>query len=150
MVTLQKWNSPNATTPALTSAHNDGTIAGGMTSAGNIIDNGTATALHLYAAISANINFTSAPVAADYLSIYLLKRIDSTNYDAGSSVLTPAANNLWCTLPLVTTTTGNQRLSQAGLLIPPCPFKLIMKNNTTQGLGAANVVDIVLYEEQST
>lgn len=121
-----------------------------MSSAGNIIDNGTATALHLYAAVTMNAHFTSKPAAADYLSIYALKRVDSTNYDAGSSALTPGANNLLCTLPLVATTSGSQRLSAANLLISPFPFKLILQNNTTQGLGAGNVLDIVLYDEQSS
>jgi hypothetical protein len=80
------------------------------------------------------VTFPTAPTANTAFVVWLLREVDGTNYEDGSSTITPTRNpDLVFTLRAVTTV---QRIAVVGEL-PPGSFKALLRNDgTTQTTSA--------------
>ena len=81
------------------------------------------------------VTFGTAPTANTACVVWLLREIDGTNYEDGSSTVTPTRNpDLVFTLRAVTTA---QRIVVIGDL-PPGSFKVLLRNDgTTQTMASS-------------
>lgn len=143
MANTVTWTSTGVYTALVTSSQLSGlsTVQGAIGSAvtGNTFQ---------YALVELQHNTTGALSAGDYFSVYFLSAADGTNYEDGSTTITPARSpNV--IVPLRGITNGSQRVTIANVVLPPGAFKpLIFNISSTSVSTATSVLSYTPYNDQ--
>ena len=117
--------------------------AGTQSTLGSEIDNSTNKYLLAEAEFLAGGTYT--PTANGYIELWLLRAMDGTNYEDGSSSIVPARRPD-IIIPVRAGTTITPRALAAGLLIPPGKYKALAGNRTGATLPASgNVIALRPY-----
>ncbi len=131
MATTQKWSRGTADTILTTElnslANNTNVVK--STAVAPTSSEYTMVEVELY------VTFGSTPTANTAVSIWFLREIDSTNYEDGSSTITPTRNP--DVVFGVRATTNPQRMIKTCLL-PPGNFKPLLRNEGTGQAFAAS------------
>jgi hypothetical protein len=137
MVTNLKWSSYNTPDTAIAGADLNG-LTNGSYKLGAEIDNSTDgyTIADLLIGLSSSITSGSGNPA---VSIWIMPAIDGTNYPtppggSGGATFT----NLFQGSILIPASTTTQYLPYTGLFIPPCKFKIMIRNDTGVSFPATN------------
>jgi hypothetical protein len=143
MATTHKYATPESVTTLLSTGLNS--LANAARVVSSDVDN--ATGLYLYADFECN--FASAAFAAGaYVSLYLLESIDGTNYEDGSSSVTPTAQCLIANIPFRNATAA-QIHTVRGIVLPPTHFEIELINNCGVTLASSgNTLKMNRYNEQ--
>lgn len=144
MPTAEKWlTSTRAGNPIslLTTELNSLTSTGSALSAA--IDNDADK--DIYADLELLIQYGTSPNAGSIIEVYIVRTIDGTNYEDGSTTgpVVPA-NGLVGTFVLRAVTTG-QRMIIPGVPIPPRDFKVMVVAKTTGQTAAASGNTLIGY-----
>lgn len=143
MATTHKYATPNSVEQLITTGL-DG-LANGSRAVSGAVDN--ATDLYLYGDFECNFASANFP-AGGYVSLYILEAIDGTNYEDGSTSITPTAQALIANVPFRTANAA-QIHTVRGIVLPPAKFKIELINNTGVALAAnTNILNLVRYNEQ--
>lgn len=141
MANAVKWSTPAAIASLITTGLNS--LANGARA--------TATATtgnrEQYADFELVCTFGSAPAADSPVYLYFLKRIDGTNYEDGSTSLTPsAAPDVIFTVRAVTSA---QREIRARIVLPNGDFQVLLVNASGQAMAASgNTLKWVTYDDE--
>lgn len=126
------WATPASIATALSTELNslaDGSYSNASTAYDNL------TNLYLYCQLEL-VLASLTPGTGGYVSVYLVKQLDGTNYEDGGGATAPRATSLVCTFDL-STSTGAKRQISMPFPIPPCPFKFVLYNKAGVSLGAS-------------
>lgn len=136
MASTIKWSAAlTARGSVLSTEMNSLAASGGKTNAGSEINN--SSNLDSYAWLEFYTGgFGTAPTAGTTLDVYMLRAIDDTNYEDGSSSVTPHPPAFVCSLP-VNNTTSAQRIVSRMFTIDPSKVKFLLINNTNQALPSS-------------
>ena len=143
MANTVTWTSTGSYTALVTSSQLSGlsTVQGAIGSAvtGNTFQ---------YAIFELQHNTTGALTAGDYFSVYLLSAADGTNYEDGSTTVTPA-RAADVIIPLRGVTNASQRVAIANVTLPPGAFKPLIYNiSSTSVSTATSVLSYTPYNDQ--
>ena len=101
------------------------------TNAGAEIDN--SVNLDQYGYLKITADFISAPDDVyPTLDIYMVKALDGTNYEDGSSSVTPSSQSFIASVPVLKVATAQIPGVVGPFLLPPCKIKFIVENQTGQ------------------
>jgi hypothetical protein len=141
-MSTHKYATPESPTSLITTGLDS--LANGARAVSAAVDN--ATGLYLYADFECN--FASAAFAAGaYVSLYLLESIDATNYEDGSTSVTPTAQALIANIPFRNATAAQIHAAR-GIVLPPTNFKILLINNTGVALAASgSTLKCIRYNE---
>lgn len=142
MATTNKFTAPEAIATALTTELNSLANAG-LSAASAAIDN--EAGLYLYMELEL-VLASLTPTGVPYCSVYLVKQIDGTNYEDNT---VSATHQVVAVFPM-STAVAAKRIIVSNILIPPCPFKLIVQNNCGPALAASgNTLKYRRFYEQA-
>src|SRR4051812_10678267 len=142
MATTNKWTAPEAIATALTTELNS-LANSALSSASSAIDNETDKYLYMELEL---VLASLTPTGTPYCNVYLVKQIDGSNYEDNT---TSATHQIVAVFPL-STAGAAKRIIVSNILIPPCPFKLIVQNNCGPSLASSgNTLKYRRYYEQS-
>lgn len=111
-------------------------------------DNSQEAALWPYAIFELLVDFAVAPIAGRVLNLYLLPKLDGTNYPDAHIT---AVQSLPAVEFVVASTTDTQRLCSGPVALPPCEFRGYLVNDADQALSTATMhVKIKPYTTQIT
>lgn len=138
-----KWATPTAIATALTTDLN--TLANGSFSAVSAeYDNETNQ--YLYGEFELHLA-SLTPSSGGYCALYLVKKIDGTNYEDGGGAVTPPSTALVASFPLRATAAA-QHVVVGNVLLPNCPFKMIVENRSGVSFaGSGNTLKYRFYGE---
>lgn len=125
----------DGTSPSLVSLAND------ARQISDEIDNSTNRYTHI--ALDLYIRASASPSAVPYVSIWFVNTVDATNYEDGSTSVTPARNpdvNI-----LLRSITTQQRLSVIVPFYCPLKFKILLLNKVGVALTATSNENILKY-----
>jgi hypothetical protein len=106
------------------------------TNAGTEVDN--SVNLDQYGFLKIDADFGSAPSDGyPTLDIYLMKALDGTNYEDGSSSVVPSGQSFLASVPVRKVDTAQIPGLIGPFLLPPCKIKFIVENQTGQATGAS-------------
>jgi hypothetical protein len=95
-----------------------------------------------------DVTYGTNPAADGYVALHLVKALDGTNYEDGSSSLDPS-NTTWVGAVNVQATTSAQKVTLTGVPLPPFKFKAILQNVAGQAMAASgNTVTLYPYVEE--
>jgi len=127
------WGTPSSLTSYLSSSLNS--LAASTTDLGGEIDNGTTKATYMDLLLNlASLDLSAASNPA--VDVYLIPAVDGTNYDTADDAVSadasvPPADQLLTRIGLRKGTAAEaKRESKVALVIPPCKFKLLIRNMT--------------------
>lgn len=101
----------------------------------------------LYGIFEVKARGASAFAAGDYLAVYFILSADGTNYEDGSSSITPEREpDLVFPVRAVST---QQKITVKNVLLPPCKFKTLLVNNTNQNLTNTDSENVLNYRTYS-
>jgi len=149
MANAVKWETPVAETDILTTQLNS-LSAGSTSSAGSAHDNQTNK--DRFAMFELDVTFGSAPTAGGTVDLYLVPRVDLTNFVDSTSPLQEAM--FICSFVVRNTTAQRivgHCIKDGGMfaMIPPVQFKGIVVNNTDQAFPASgSTVAMTTFNEE--
>lgn len=147
MPTDFKWKTAETLTSLLTtelnSLANSTTISTGKVLAGAIANQ---TDLFEFISFQLSVTYGTTPTAGAYVGLWLVKSLDATVYEEGSTTIDPARNED-VYLPLLLSTAA-QVISVTGIVIPPFAFKVLVRNKAGQAMAASgNILKYSRYIE---
>lgn len=143
MANTVTWTSTGTYTTLVTSSQLSGlsTVQGAIGSAvtGNTFQ---------YAQIELQVNSTGAYSAGDFFSVYFLRAPDGTNYEDGSTTITPA-RTADVVIPVRGITNGSQRVTIDQVVLPPGSFKPLIFNLASTAVSTAtSLLSYLPYNDQ--
>lgn len=137
MANAVKWGQGlAATVQTVLSTELNSLANGAYTNAGTAFDNANASNLNTYGWLELNVTFGSAPTDKSTIDIYMLKAMDGTNYEDGSSSVRPAGASLVASIDLRNSTSAQKRASGM-FVMPPSPVKFLAYNGSGQAFPAS-------------
>lgn len=135
-----KWETPVSETDLLTTELNSMTASGGLSTLGAAFDNQAGK--DRWASFVLNVTFGTAPTAGGTVDLYLVPRIDLTNFADSSD---PLQLSMLVATFTVRNTTSAQRIAGAaygppgGIItrLAPLQYKAIAVNNADQAFPAS-------------
>lgn len=118
------WSALGGATVGITGT-NLRSVADGANKLGAEYDNSTNH--NMYADFAMELVFNTAPVAGDYVALYILGAPDGSNYEYGSDTVDPAAT-AWVGNFVVRTTTASHYCVLKHILLPNTKFKPLAMN----------------------
>lgn len=122
---------------------------GSSTALGTEYDN--STNLYLWGMFECNVTFGTNPTAGNLLNLYLVPAPDGTNYDDGSSSVTPPVTGYVGGFP-VRAVTSAQKIPlgvtnpPTMIPLPPTKFKILLINNSGQAFpSSGSTVKFIPY-----
>lgn len=104
-------------------------LASGSYSAAGSTVQANRTDLNMYADFELAVTFASAPTVGNTVDLYVIPKVDNTNYADGGGAITPPATYYAGSFVLRAVTTA-QRVAIMGASIPPDDFKLVALNSS--------------------
>tara|TARA_R100000808_G_C2082245_1_gene105669 strand:+ start:286 stop:720 length:435 start_codon:yes stop_codon:yes gene_type:complete len=134
-----KWETPTSRTSGISAetAANDAGLVG------DEIDN--ETNLDKFCDIHLQYSFATSPTANKSLLLYLLRKVDGTNYEDGSASVQPLRNLVLAVSPPADTSTHHAVAERVPL--PPHPIKALLWNDGT-GQTVTATVTIKTYNHE--
>jgi hypothetical protein len=129
-----KWESLWTSRGDILTTELNALASGSRSGVGSAVDNGAN--LDQWGKLQIEVTFGSSPSAGGYLLLYMVAANDGTNYDSGSSSLTPGAHTIVGTVE-VQPTTNAQRLSTRPFRLPPSPVKFLLGNGASVAFPAS-------------
>lgn len=108
--------------------------AGAWTAAGTEYNN--SANLRQYFMVKIAVDFVSAPTTGDFVTLYVIKAVDGTNYDTLDSDNDPRAGNIVAVVEVIDTTAAQIRHSGI-FVLPGAKVKFILKNSSAQAFPAS-------------
>lgn len=138
MVNAIKWSTPAAIATLLSTGLNS--LANGSRAISSAITDNR----EQYADFELVVTFGSAPAADSPIYLYFIKQIDGTNYEDGSTSLTPsAAPDVIFTVRAVTSA---QREIRSRVVLPNGTFEVLLVNASGQAMAASgNTLKWITY-----
>lgn len=144
MANTVTWTSTGVYTTLVTSSQ----LSGLSTAQGAISGTNSTGNTFQYCQLELQHNTTGALTAGDYFSVYFLSAADGTNYEDGSTTVTPA-RSADAIIPLRGVTNGSQRVTISNVILPPGAFKTLTFNVTSTAVSTAtSVLSYVPYNDQ--
>lgn len=143
MANTVTWTSTGTYTALVTSSQLSGlsTVQGALGAAvtGNTFQ---------YAQIELVVNSTGVFSAGDFFSVYLLRAPNGTNYEDGSTTVTPA-RPADVVIPVRGITNGSQRVTIDQVVLPPGSFTPLIFNLASTAVSTAtSVLSYLPYNDQ--
>jgi len=92
--------------------------------------------LYPYITFELVADFGGNPAAGGYVGLWILKEIDGTNFEDGSTTVDPArTEDVY--IPLRTNLSTVQRVTIVNIVIPPYGFKVLLRNKSGQAMDAS-------------
>lgn len=143
MATIKWAGLPTSRSTVLTTQL-DSLANGSRTAAGTAVDNGTNLDTYGWLKLSAAA-FGTNPSAGAYVEVHMLQALDGTNYPDGSNTIDPGVDTTILTIPILANTSA--QVKQVGpFLLPPCPIKFILVNQTGQAFASSGST-LTLYTD---
>lgn len=149
MANLVQWSAPSAFTTLIAGGASAPTLknlANNGQKLGDAIDNNRAR----FADFDLLFRGATAPSAGGYCALYLVPRIDGTNFADGDDTVAPGASLHLCDFPSRAVTTA-QRSAVQRVPIPPGDWKPLLVNKLGVALTNTdneNVLSYVTYGEE--
>lgn len=137
----EKWTAMTAANDVVPTQA-DGLADGSSADPGTEIDN--ATNKNRFAIAEFVGTFGSAPDAFASIDLYAAPAPDGTNYGNGNSTLAPSPT-MYIGSFVVQANTNPQRLVTQRMEIPPCKFKLVVKNRSGASLPATVTINLYTF-----
>lgn len=143
MANTVTWTSTGTYTALVTSSQLSGlsTVQGALGAAvtGNTFQ---------YAQIELVVNSTGVLSVGDFFSVYLLRAPNGTNYEDGSTTVTPA-RPADVVIPVRGVTNGSQRVTIDQVVLPPGSFTPLIFNLASTAVSTAtSVLSYLPYNDQ--
>ena len=134
------WDAVATSRGTVLTTELDNLAAAAFSAAGTEIDN--ATNLDQYAWVEFDYDFADNPHAGDYVTLFMLKALDGTNYQgAGDGTNGPGAHAVVAAIPINFTADHAAHVAMSGVFrLPPCKIKFVLQNNGTRALAASGSV----------
>ena len=134
-----KWDAPTSRTSGISAA----TAATDAGTVGSEIDN--ETNLDQFCDIHLQWSYGTSPTANKTLLLYLLRKVDGTNYEDGDASTQPSRNLVLAVSPPADTSTHHAAVERVP--IPPHPVKALLWNDGT-GQTVTATVTIKTYNHE--
>jgi len=106
------------------------------------------TSRNQYGWLEVYIPFASAPTDGKTIEIYLIKCLDGTNYEDGSSSVRPSGASLAATIDVTSVASAQRRTSHI-IQLPPCKFKALAISRVGATLpSSGNTVKLYFANDQ--
>jgi hypothetical protein len=137
------WTSTGTYTTVITS----GQLSGLTTGAGTVSTDNI-TSRDQYAEFELQCTSTGAFASGDHIDVYFLIAADGTNFEDGSSSITPArAPDL--IIPVRAVTNTSQRVTMKHVLLPNGLWRTLLINQATRALSTGtNILSYLPYNDQ--
>lgn len=104
--------------------------------------------LDLYADFELVVAFVANPVADNVVELWVMRSVDGTNYEDGSTATIVPRNGFVGNF-VVRAVTSVQRMVIPRVVLPPRDFKILVVNKTTQNFAASgNTLSAYFYRGQ--
>jgi hypothetical protein len=150
MATTAKWTTPITIETVMGADLNSLATAAGEVAGGASPTNLTADSL-MWADLELAVTFGVAPTANSIVECYLVRQIDSTNYEdytRGASAVGPS--NGFAGAFMLRAVTSAQRVILPMVALPPTDFRILLINRSGQTMAASgNTLKMRRYSEQA-
>ena len=135
MANIINWATGATSRGTVLGTHLNSLANGAQTVAGAEVDN--STNLDQYGILELNVTFGTAPTVGNTCDVYMVKALDGTNYEDGSSTALPSGACLVGAIDMLAGTAAMRRTSGI-FTVPPTKIKFLLKNNSGQAFPGSN------------